>query len=154
MRPLPARLPATTLCRAFRVVPPPGAGPPTEHTGSATLGAAPADVPVPGAAAAAALAERQGGRVFLTVAGSGEGVGGGLPTLAPVWLAGDQLSAGPAYLLAPGAAVSFGAPDAPAYVVEFEVAPGGDALAGALAGALAAGASDEVRAALKDAGAL
>lgn len=60
---------------------------------------------------------------------------------------GTQLRRGVAYLLAPGASVSFGDTD---WTLDFEEQQGNSAAAEALFQGMLAGASDEVRNALKD----
>lgn len=137
--------PARPALRAFRVQR--GDDPPVEHAGTATIGDPPA----------ATLTER-GGRVYLAAAApAAADDGGSLAPLAAVWIDGVQARAGVSYLCGAATRVTLAADGGDAaFTVTYDVADGagGDAVAALAAAALAAGASEDVREALKDAGAL
>ena len=142
---------------AYRVTPP-AASAPLQRSGRTTLGGGgAADVSTADAPAGfVAVLDERGGRVYLTATASGSEDDGPLAPLADVWLDGAQLRAGVAYSVPPSSARITLAPASDhAVTVSYDVADGGgggDPLAAVAAAALAAGASDEVRARLREGG--
>ena len=149
-----ARLPPT---RAYRVAV--GTSPPLTRSGRTTLGRRGDVASADASAAVVAALEERGGRVFLTALADGPGGGSDLllPEAESVWLDGSPVRAGVAYSVSPAGGVVTLSPDGPPLVVSYDVADdggGADALARLAAGALAAGASAEVRARLEEGGVL
>ena len=135
----PPRRPAT-LTPAFRVQR--GSDPPTTHEGAATL------------SPSVSLSER-GGCVFLSADAPQDG--GALAPLVPVWIDGVQARAGVSYVLPAETRVSLDDAASTPITISYDVAAsgaGGDALTSLAAAAFAAGASDEAKQAMKDAGLL
>ena len=137
----PQRRPRSTLTPAFRVQR--GSDPTTTHDGAATL------------SPSVSLSER-GGCVFLSADAPQDADGGALAPLVPVWIDGVQARASISYVLPPKTQISLDDPAAPPITVSYDVAAGAgsDALTALAAAAFAAGASDETKQAMKDAGLL